>query len=310
MTESTIVLTLDEPGERLDRALAKALPEFSRTQCQKLIQEGCVTLDGRVVKTSQRISGGESVRIFLPPVQSIELVAESIPLDIQYEDDDIILINKSAGMVVHPAAGNESGTLVNAVLALFPDLPGISQEKRPGVVHRLDKDTSGLIIMAKNETALRHLQKQFSDRTIHKLYLALVHGRFNTSETLIDAPIGRDPRDRKRMSVIPPGSSATARPAQTMVGLRACNEDYSLLNCLPYTGRTHQIRVHLAFMGYPIVGDHLYGTRKKHDLLLNRQFLHAYKLSFRRPGDNRELTFEAELPAELSEALEEIGLAL
>lgn len=309
MTESTIVLTLDEPGERLDRALAKALPEFSRTQCQKLIQEGYVTLDGRVVKTSQRISGGESVRIYLPPVQSTELVAESIPLDIQYEDDDIILINKSAGMVVHPAAGNESGTLVNAVLALVPDLPGIGREKRPGVVHRLDKDTSGLIIMAKNETALRHLQKQFSERTIHKLYLALVHGRFNNGEMLIDAPIGRDLRDRKRMSVIPPGSSANTKPAQTLVSLRAGTKDYSLLNCQPYTGRTHQIRVHLAYVGYPIVGDSVYGT-KKHGLLLSRQFLHAYKLSFRRPGDNRRLTFKAELPADLSAALKEIGLAL
>ena len=307
MTDSSVILTLDDPGERLDRALAKALPDLSRTQCQKLIKNGHVTISGTAVKAGQRIAGGEVVTILLPPVQSAALIAENIPLDIRYEDDDIILVNKPAGMVVHPAPGHETGTLVNAVLALCPDLPGIGNEKRPGVVHRLDKDTSGLIVMAKNDSALHHLQQQFQDRTVRKCYLALVHGRFAYSEILVDAPIGRDLRDRKRMSVIRPGSSAQSRSAQTQVTLRTHQADFSLLTCVPYTGRTHQIRVHLAYIEHPIVGDSVYG-QKKNTLMLGRQFLHAYELSFKRPTDDTQLTFKAELPPDLSEALSVIGL--
>jgi 23S rRNA pseudouridine1911/1915/1917 synthase len=308
MTNSSVILTLHDPGERLDRALAKALPDLSRSQCQKLIKNGHVTISGSAVKAGQRVADGEVVTVFLPPVQSAGLIAENIPLDIRYEDDDIILINKPAGMVVHPAPGHESGTLVNAVLALCPDLPGIGNEKRPGVVHRLDKDTSGLIIMAKNDGALHHLQQQFQDRTVRKCYLALVHGRIAYPEFLIDAPIGRDLRDRKSMSVIRPDSSARSRPAQTQVTLRDHQADYSLVICMPYTGRTHQIRVHLAYIGHPIVGDSVYG-QKKNNQMLGRQFLHAYELSFKRPSDDTQLSFKAELPLELSEVLNNIGLA-
>jgi 23S rRNA pseudouridine1911/1915/1917 synthase len=307
MTDTIIVVTLHDSGERIDRALAKALPDFSRSQIQKLIREGRVTISGTEIKAGYRITDGEVVTVSLPPVESTEIVAENIPLEICYEDDDVTVINKPAGMVVHPSPGHDSGTLVNALLAYYPDLPGIGQEKRPGIVHRLDKDTSGLIIVAKNDVALRHLQLQFQERYIQKGYLALVHGRFVKSEILVDAPIGRDVKDRKRMAVIPAGSSAQAKTAQTLVALRSQSSDYSLLECSPYTGRTHQIRVHLAYINHPIVGDTVYGN-KKGSPLLARQFLHANKLSFKRPSDDMLLTLNAELPDDLLAALGKIRL--
>jgi len=264
-----------------------------------------VSLGGRAVKASQRLEGGEQVVVLLPELEETGLVAEPIPLDILYEDSDLLVVNKPAGMVVHPAAGHETGTLVNAVLAHCPELPGVGGERRPGVVHRLDKDTSGLILVAKNDQALWYLQRQFKKREVGKVYLALVDGRFPQKEALIDAPIGRDPRNRKKMAVIPPGSSASARPAQTDVAIVEFYGDYTLLECRPLTGRTHQIRVHLAFAGYPIVGDLVYGRRKQR-LPLNRQFLHAAELSFRRPSDERQLTLRASLPADLQAVLEDL----
>lgn len=305
MSSRRLVLTLDKPGERLDKALAENLPELSRAQLQRLIREGYVSLGGRAVKASQRLEGGEQVVVLLPELEETGLVAEPIPLDILYEDSDLLVVNKPAGMVVHPAAGHETGTLVNAVLAHCPELPGVGGERRPGVVHRLDKDTSGLILVAKNDQALWYLQRQFKKREVGKVYLALVDGRFSQKEALIDAPIGRDPRNRKKMAVIPPGSSASARPAQTDVAIVEFYGDYTLLECRPLTGRTHQIRVHLAFAGYPIVGDLVYGRRKQR-LPLNRQFLHAAELSFRRPSDERQLTLRASLPADLQAVLEDL----
>lgn len=305
MSSRRLVLTLDKPGERLDKGLAESLPELSRAQLQRLIREGYVSLGGRAVKASQRLEGGEQVVVLLPELEETGLVAEPIPLDILYEDSDLLVVNKPAGMVVHPAAGHETGTLVNAVLAHCPELPGVGGERRPGVVHRLDKDTSGLILVAKNDQALWYLQRQFKKREVGKVYLALVDGRFPQKEALIDAPIGRDPRNRKKMAVIPPGSSASARPAQTDVAIVEFYGDYTLLECRPLTGRTHQIRVHLAFAGYPIVGDLVYGRRKQR-LPLNRQFLHAAELSFRRPSDERQLTLRASLPADLQAVLEDL----
>jgi 23S rRNA pseudouridine1911/1915/1917 synthase len=208
-------------------------------------------------------------------------------------------------MVVHPAKGHESGTLVNAVLAHCPDLPGIGGQRRPGIVHRLDKDTSGLILVAKNDQSLRHLQAQFKKRTIEKVYLALGEGHFRAGEALIDAPIGRDPRNRKRMAVIPPNASDASRPAQTKVRLLEYYGRYSLLECRPLTGRTHQIRVHLAFANCPIVGDKIYGSRK-HPLLPNRHFLHAASLTFKRPSDDQKLTFRIALPEELEDVLSQL----
>jgi 23S rRNA pseudouridine1911/1915/1917 synthase len=296
------VVIINQSGQRLDKALAEALPEVSRAQVQRLIAEGRVTVDGTPSKASVRLHGGEQITVDFPPVRPVELVAEDLPLDIRYEDREILVINKPAGMVVHPSPGHESGTLVNGVLAHCPELEGVGGERRPGIVHRLDKDTSGLIVVAKNDQALRFLQEQFKRRQVKKRYLALVHGRFQQGEALIDAAIGRDPRERKRMAVIAPGSSATSRAAQTVVRTLQQYREATLLECWPKTGRTHQIRVHLAFAGHPIIGDEIYGRRKQ-PFALARHVLHAAGLHFRRPSDNKELILEAELPEELEAIL-------
>lgn len=298
-------LILDAPGERVDKALATAHPDLSRSQWQQLIADGHVTIEGETIKASLRLEGGEKVHAVLPDVVESDIVAQKIPLDILYEDNDMLAINKPAGMVVHPAPGHSEGTLVNAVLGYCPDLEGVGGERRPGIVHRLDKETSGLILVAKNDRALRHLQRQFKRRTIRKTYLALVEGHVQPPQALIDAPIGRDPHHRQRMAVIAPGSSARSRPAQTEYELLHVYGDYSLLACYPRTGRTHQIRVHLAFAGFPIAGDTTYGRRKQR-LSLERHFLHASALTFKRPADGKELTLEAPLPVELKTVLESL----
>lgn len=307
MRERQVELALHAPGERIDKALAEARPDRSRSQWQQLIKDGHVTLDGVSVKSSLRLEGGERVHIVLPEVMETDLVAQDIPLDILYEDADLLAINKPAGMVVHPAPGHEEGTLVNAVLGYCPDLEGVGGERRPGIVHRLDKDTSGLILVAKNDIALRYLQRQFKRRTVTKRYLALVEGRIQPPQALIDAPVGRDPNNRKRMAVIPPGSSSRKRKAQTAYQLlrsfAAEEGPFSLVECRPNTGRTHQIRVHLAFAGFPIVGDRLYGRRRQ-QLELSRHFLHASAISFSRPSDEKEMTLEAPLPSALQEILD------
>ncbi|MCO5192524.1 MAG: RluA family pseudouridine synthase [Anaerolineae bacterium] len=305
MTDTTLAFSLDLPGKRLDQALAQTMPDWSRVQWQRYIKEGFVTVNGAPAKPSMRLEGGEQIVAALPPVADTELVAEAIPLDIRYEDDDMLVVNKSADMVVHPAAGHDSGTLVNAVLHHCPDLPGIGGERRPGIVHRLDKDTSGLIVIAKNDNALRYLQNQFKERTVEKEYLALVDGLIHPSQALIDAPIGRDPRQRKKMTVIPPGSSASSRPAQTSYVAETFFEDHTLVRCDLHTGRTHQIRVHLAYIGFPIVGDTVYGRRKP-SLQLRRQFLHAAVLTIRRPSDDQPLRLEAELPADLQAIIDQL----
>jgi 23S rRNA pseudouridine1911/1915/1917 synthase len=305
MNEEALILTLEKPGERVDKALADKLPAFSRAQIQRLIQDGRVRIGGTAVKASYRLGGGEQVVVDIPPVEDTDLIPQEIPLDILYEDEDLLVVNKPAGMVVHPAAGHQSGTLVNAILAHCPDLPGIGGERRPGIVHRLDKDTSGLILVAKNDRALRFLQAQFKKRTVEKVYLALCDGHFHGAEAMIDGPIGRDPKNRKRMAVIPPNAPHSARPAQTKMRLLDYYGGYSLLECRPLTGRTHQIRVHLAFAGYPVVGDQIYGRRKQ-SLLAGRHFLHAAGLTFERPSDGREMTFRAKLPGELQELLDRL----
>ena len=300
-----VELVLDAPAERLDRALAQAWPDISRSQWQQLIREGLVTVGGAPARASLRLEGGEQVIASLPEVAESELVAEEIPLDILYEDADLLAISKPAGMVVHPAPGHSAGTLVNAVLGYCPDLEGVGGERRPGIVHRLDRDTSGVIVVAKNDRALRHLQKQFKQRSVQKSYLALVDGLIQPPQAVIDAPVGRDPRYRQKMAVIPPGSSARSRRAQTYYRLERTYRQHSLVRAEPRTGRTHQIRVHLAFAGYPIVGDTVYGRRKP-TLPLARHFLHAASLTFRRPGDDAEMTVEAPLPEELAALLAEL----
>jgi len=300
-----IELTLDAIDERLDRALTAAVPELSRMQWQRLIREGLVTVDGERARPSYRIQGGETLVALVPEVVEASVQPEDIALDVRYEDSDLIVVNKPAGMVVHPSLGHDGGTLVNALLAHCPDLGGVGGERRPGIVHRLDKDTSGLIIAAKHDQALWYLQNQFKQRTVAKRYLALVNGALQPPEALIDAPIGRDPRSRQKMAVVADGRG-DARPAQTAYRALTYLRDYTSVECRPRTGRKHQIRVHLAYLGFPIVGDHIYG-RRKDPLGLKRHFLHAAELTFRRPADDAELHIISELPAELQAALDSLA---
>jgi len=297
-----ITLTLESVGERLDRALTEALPDLSRMQWQRLIREGLVMIDGERARPSYRIQGGEVLTATVPAVVEPEIAAEVIPLDIRYEDSDLIVVNKPAGMVVHPSLGHAGGTLVNALLAHCPDLEGVGGERRPGIVHRLDKDTSGLIVAAKHDHALWYLQNQFKQRSVSKVYLALVSGQLQPPEALIDAPIGRDPRHRQKMAVVT-DDRGDARPAQTSFRALTYYQGYTYVECRPRTGRKHQIRVHLAYVGYPVAGDRLYG-RRKDPLGLSRHFLHAAELTFRRPSDDAELHVTAELPPDLQAALD------
>jgi 23S rRNA pseudouridine1911/1915/1917 synthase len=294
-------MILEAVGERLDLALTRAKPELSRMQWQRLIREGHVTVNGERARPSYRITGGELLSATIPEAVEPSITAEDIPLDIRYEDSDLIVVNKPAGMVVHPSLGHAGGTLVNALLAHCPDLEGVGGERRPGIVHRLDKDTSGLIIAAKHDQALWQLQNQFKQRTVSKMYLALVNGSLQPPEAIIDAPIGRDPRHRQKMAVVST-ANGDARPAQTAFRALAYYQDYTYVECRPRTGRKHQIRVHLAYIGFPIAGDTMYG-RKKNQLGLKRHFLHAAELAFRRPSDGEEVRVTAELPAGLAEVL-------
>lgn len=305
MTGHPIEVTLNSPGERLDKALTTAVPQLSRMQWQRLIEAGLVSWQGRpLTKPSLRLSGGETVIAILPAPQPTDLVSEDIPLDIRYEDSDIIVVNKPAGMVVHPGTGHYTGTLANAIVHHCPDLRGVGGEMRPGIVHRLDKYTSGLLVIAKHDQAMHYVQHQFKKRTVRKLYLALVEGEIQPPTALIDAPIGRDPAQRKKMAVIQPHPtySRHARPAQTHYTTLEQFAAFSYLACDLQTGRTHQIRVHLAYIGYPIVGDNIYG-RRKNKLNLKRYFLHAAELTLKRPSDGQQLTLHAELPLELENIL-------
>lgn len=305
MENHLITLIINLPGERLDRALVQMLPQLSRTAVQKLIKDGQVLVDGRAAKASQQLEGGEQVQVTLPEPVNTDLVPDDIPLDIRYEDEDLLVVNKPAGMVVHPGTGHYRGTLVNAVLAHCPDVLGVGYEKRPGIVHRLDKYTSGLIVVAKNDRAMHVIQSQFKRRTVDKRYLALVEGHLNPPEALIDAPIGRNKQARKKMAVIPLHQSATSRPAQTRYHTLTHYEAHTLVECHPLTGRTHQIRVHMAYIGYPIVGDNVYG-RARMRTSLGRHFLHAAYIAFKRPSDYQEIVCEAELPPELTAYLEKL----
>ncbi len=293
-----VVLTLDAAyaGERLDRALTRALGDVSRTQVQRLVEDGLVWVDGEVAgKAGLKLAGGEHVVVHRPVPAPSRLEPESIPLSIVYEDADLMVVDKPAGMIVHPSAGHMRGTLAHAALAHDPQIEGVGFEQRPGIVHRLDKQTSGLIVVAKNDRAHRDLQRQFKARTVEKTYLALLDGRPPTDRGRIEAPIGRDPRDRKRMGIVPPD---LGREAVTEYRVREKFPAHSLAEARPLTGRTHQIRVHFAFLGCPVVGDTVYG-RKRPTLPLGRHFLHAARLSLELPGGRGRRTFEAPLPPEL-----------
>jgi 23S rRNA pseudouridine1911/1915/1917 synthase len=293
----TLSLTADRGGERLDSFVARRCPELSRSYAGRLIDEGLVTFDGRNAKRSDRVAAGATVSVTIPPPETIDLAPEDIPLTIIYQDGDIIVLDKPAGLTVHPSPGHPSGTLVNALLAACPDLRGIAGTLRPGIVHRLDKDTSGLMVVAKNDRAQRSLQRQLKDREVHKTYLALVDGIPKPREGLVEAPIGRHPKNRKKMAVVAGGreSATRYRVREEIAGGR-----YSLLEVQPITGRTHQIRVHMAALGHPVAGDGTYGRRSA---VIERQFLHAHKLAFAMPLGGRPVEFESPLPADLREAL-------
>ncbi len=305
------VLTITEGGQRLDRALVEQLPELSRTQIQRLISAGRVTVDGQQpAKAGLKLAGGERVVVHVPAPAPSDLKPEAIPLDIVYEDADLLVINKASGMVVHPSPGHTTGTLINAVLAHAPDIEGVGGEQRPGLVHRLDKDTSGLIVVAKNDRTPQFLQAQFKARTVRKVYDALVVGHLPTPTGRIEAPIGRDPRHRKRMAVT---TLSRGREAITEYHTRATFKHYTYVAAKPKTGRTHQIRVHFQFMGCPIAGDVLYASHSmKRDKLasdpgvLARLFLHAGKLKLQLP-DNTEKMFECPLPDDLQTVLDSLA---
>ena len=292
-----------EKADRLDKFLVTCLPEFSRARLQGLIDEGFVTINNvRAKKSGQSIDPGAEIEVRIPPPVPSGLVGEDIPLDIIFENDDLLIVNKPAGMVVHPAAGHDSGTLVHAVLGYDPDLEGICGEERPGLVHRLDKETSGLIMLAKNERAHRWLQDQFRLRTVEKTYLALVDGMPPTPTGRVEASIGRDPSHRKKMAIVTAGKG---REAVSEYKTLEAFKNHTLLEFHPHTGRTHQIRLHCQFLGCPIVGDSIYG-RKNPTVDLDRHFLHAYRLKIVLPGEKEPRVFTAALPEELEGVLTDL----
>ena len=289
--------------QRLDKFLVECLPEFSRSRLQALIQDGRVTVDGKTAgKAGLMVEVGQQVQVVVPPPEPTDLIPEEIPLDVICEDDQLLVINKPAGMVVHPAPGHSSGTLVHAVLSHDPDMEGIGGEQRPGVVHRLDKDTSGVLLLAKNDAMHRWLQAQFKARKLTKEYLALVDGQPPTPTGRIEAAIGRDPSHRKRMAIVP---DHKGRDAVTEYSTVETFPQHTLLRVRILTGRTHQIRLHLAFLGCPVAGDLIYGHRHS-SIPLKRFFLHAARLTINLPGKPDPVTFEAPLPSELEEVLKQL----
>jgi 23S rRNA pseudouridine1911/1915/1917 synthase len=290
----------DAHGERLDRFVVARVPDTSRSYIQRLIDVGDVTVDGAPARPSAKVEAGAEVVVHIPPPTSAKpLTPAEIPVPIVFEDADVLVFDKPAGLVVHPAPGHEHGTLVNALRWLRPDV-GEPDQERPGIVHRLDKDTSGLIVVAKNERARLSLLRQWQHRDVVKGYLALVVGQLPENSAEIDAPIGRDPHNRKRMAVV-----KTGRPARTQLRVHTRYTGYALLDVNIETGRTHQIRVHCAFIGHPVAGDTLYGGTAR-GLDLKRQFLHARYLRFELPnGDPIEL--EAPLPPDLTHVVQQLA---
>jgi 23S rRNA pseudouridine1911/1915/1917 synthase len=304
-------ITEERSGERVDSYLSSVLENISRTRLQRAIEDGDVLVNLRTVKSSYRLRPGDKIEIDLPEPPQVALVPENIPLRVVYEDADIVVVDKPAGMVVHPGAGVRSRTLANALAFHFSQLSDKAGGLiRPGIVHRLDKETSGLLVVAKNEAAHERLSEQFHDRIVGKVYIALVYGRLARDRGEIDARIGRSPRNRTRMAVL---SGGAGRAAQTAFEVTARYSQFTLLRVRMKTGRTHQIRVHLSHVGHPVAGDLVYGTGRENALRdpsvkralkgLGRHFLHAGKLGFKHPATGERMVFESPLPEELSEFL-------
>jgi 23S rRNA pseudouridine1911/1915/1917 synthase len=319
-TEQAFIVSDGDSNKRLDLVLAARMPDMSRSQLQRLIDSGTVQVNGAAAKASYKAQVGDLVLVSIPAPKASHIAPERIDLDVVYEDNDLLVINKPKGMVVHPAPGAEDGTLVNALLAHCTELSGIGGVIRPGIVHRLDKDTTGLLVVAKNDFAHNDLQAQIQKRTAKRRYLALVWGRPPFEEAVVDAPVARHPTDRKRMTVADLESSASARNAITDLRVYERLGLFTLFECSLQTGRTHQIRVHCSFAGYPIVGDALYGGLRKvsSDVMrgilavklneiiwsLHGQALHAYSLAFDHPTTGERLSFEVPMPHEMEELIE------
>ncbi len=297
-----MTLYADIPGERLDAFLARQVPELTRSAAQKLLESGCVLRNGKPGKKNDKLNLGDAVAYTLPEPKEVDIVPTEMALDIVYEDEDVLVINKPKGLVVHPAAGHQDDTLVNGLLyAMGGDLSGINGELRPGIVHRIDKDTSGLLAVAKNDFAHNMLASQLKDHTMARSYEAIVCGNLKEDSGTVDAPIGRHPSDRKKMCV----TERNSKPAVTHWEVVARYKGYTHIRCRLETGRTHQIRVHMAHIGHPILGDTVYG-RKKAELGQDSQCLHAFSLCFRHPRDGRPVMVFAPLPSYFEEVLEKL----
>ena len=302
MEEELLQITAEESGERIDALLAHMLPQLSRSAAQRLLEEGRVLLRGAPVRKNYRCAAGDCFLLSLPEAEEVPLLPQDIPLDVVFEDGDVIVVNKPRGLVVHPAPGHPDGTLVNALLFHCGDsLSGIGGEKRPGIVHRIDKDTSGLLIAAKNDFAHQALSAQLADRSLSRIYEAVVRGTLREDAGTVSKPIGRHPTDRKRMAVLPGG-----RPAMTHWEVLARYRGYTHIRCRLETGRTHQIRVHMASLGHPLLGDETYGAPAP-DKGLSGQCLHARELKFIHPRTAEPVRLETELPGYFLEVLSRLG---
>jgi len=307
-TRHKFTIAENQPGIRIDIWLARKLTGTSRSRIQQLIRSGFVKINMLPVKESHKVKPDERIEVNIPQPQKVELKAEKIPLNILFDDDSIIVIDKPAGMVVHPAAGHASGTLVNALLYYCPRFGGIGGELRPGIVHRLDKDTSGVIVVAKTQKAMMSLAKQFKQRKIHKEYLAVAWGMLSPPNGMIRTMIGRHLTDRKKMTAIPKKGRLSITRYETMETFKK----HSLVRLFPETGRTHQIRVHLAHLQHPVIGDRQYGRRSVHELPaeIGRQMLHAHKISMHHPETGRKIEFSAPLPEDMMRLLNYLRISL
>ena len=306
MDESLRIITAKESGERIDALLARTVEDLSRSAAQHLLEEGRVTLDGVPLRKNYKVRAGDEFELLLPPPADVPLLPQEIPLDVVFEDADVIVVNKPRGLVVHPAPGHPDGTLVNALLWHCGDsLSGIGGEKRPGIVHRIDKDTSGLLIVAKNDFAHQQLSAQLADRSLSRIYEAVVHGGFREDAGSVDRPIGRHPTDRKRMAV----TEKNGRHAVTHWEVLCRYRDYTHIRCRLETGRTHQIRVHMASLGHPLLGDGVYGALSS-EKGLEGQCLHARELKFIHPRSGEAIHLETALPPYFLEVLSKLGKPL
>ena len=303
MEEEILSIIAEESGERIDALLARTIEDLSRSAAQRLIEQGAVLIEGRAVQKNTRCQAGDRITVTMPTTEESDLVPQDLPLDVMYEDDDLIVVNKARGMVVHPAPGHPDGTLVNALLWHCGDsLSGIGGEKRPGIVHRIDKDTSGLLIVAKNDFAHQALSAQLADRSLSRVYEAVVRGRLREESGIIDRPIGRHPTDRKRMAIV----ERTGRPAVTHWEVLARYNGYTQIRCRLETGRTHQIRVHMASIGHPLLGDGVYGAPSP-EKGLEGQCLHARELKFVHPRTGEHVHLVTELPTWFTDVLARLG---